>query len=62
MNIQDRIDSIEHDIYVACSEGNYEQVAKLEQKLEYLRGRMAHPFDDDPYALEGRTYLDNDDL
>ncbi|SJL83964.1 hypothetical protein [Vibrio palustris] len=61
MNIHDRIDSLEQDIYVACSEGDFNTAAQLEQKLERLRGHVAHPFEDDPYALEGRMFLDNDE-
>ncbi|MCG3723964.1 hypothetical protein [Vibrio cincinnatiensis] len=60
MSIRDSIDALEQQIYVACSEGDYQTVNQLEQQLEQLRGEMEHPFDDDPYALEGRTFLDDD--
>jgi hypothetical protein len=32
----------------------------LEAQLERLRGKAEHPFDEDPYALEGRAFLDDD--
>ncbi|NAW69615.1 hypothetical protein CAG54_08395 [Vibrio sp. V27_P1S3P104] len=60
MNIKDSIDVLEQQIYVACSEGDYQTVNQLEQQLEKLRGEMEYPLDDDPYALEGRTFLDDD--
>ncbi len=60
MNIRESIDALEQQIYVACSEGDYETVNQLEAQLELLRGKAEHPFDDDPYSLEGRTYFDDD--
>lgn len=38
MNIRDRIEAIEQEIYVACSEGDLATVNLLEQQLEQLRG------------------------
>ncbi|MEH0091935.1 hypothetical protein V6235_02655 [Vibrio metschnikovii] len=60
MNIRDNIDALEQQIYVACSEGDFQTVNHLEKQLEQLRGKMEHPFDEDPYALEGRTFTDDD--
>ncbi|MCG3734543.1 hypothetical protein EXA23_09800 [Vibrio cincinnatiensis] len=60
MSIRDSIDALEQQIYVACSEGDYQTVNQLEKQLEQLRGEIEHAFDDDPYALEGRTFIDDD--
>jgi len=60
MNIRENIDALEQQIYIACSEGDYETMNMLEAQLEALRGKAEHPFDDDPYSLEGRSYLDDD--
>ena len=60
MNIRDNIDALEQQIYVACSEGDFQTVNYLEKQLEQLRGKMEHTFDEDPYALEGRTFIDDD--
>lgn len=60
MNIRDSIDALEQQIYVACSEGDFQTVNHLEKKLEQLRGKMENQLHDDPYALEGRTFIDDD--
>ncbi len=60
MNIRESIDALEQQIYIACSEGDYETVNMLETQLEVLRGKAEHPFDDDPYSLEGRLFFDDD--
>ncbi|MGR5111593.1 hypothetical protein [Vibrio jasicida] len=60
MSIRDNIAALEQQIYVACSEGNYDTVNMLEHQLEYLRGRMEHPFEDDPYALDTRFEWEDD--
>ncbi|ELP5729906.1 hypothetical protein QTV44_003186 [Vibrio vulnificus] len=60
MSIQDRIEALEQQIYVACSEGDYDAVNMLEGKLERLRGRIEHPFDD-PNGLERSSVWDTDD-
>ncbi|KQA22976.1 hypothetical protein ACP45F_15775 [Vibrio metoecus] len=57
MNIRDRIETIEQEIYVACSEGDLETVTLLEQQLEQLRGKVTSH---EPYAPESRDYWDND--
>ncbi|CAM2865886.1 hypothetical protein [Vibrio neptunius] len=60
MNIRDNIRAIEQQIYVACSEGDYDTVQMLEHQLESLRGKAAQPFDDDPYAPEGKLFPEDD--
>ncbi|MGD8110237.1 hypothetical protein ACQEXU_02745 [Vibrio sp. TRT 21S02] len=60
MSIRDSIEALEQQIYVACSEGDYDTVNMLENQLEMLRGKAEHPFDDDPYAPEGKFYPDDD--
>lgn len=59
MNVRDRIEDLEQQIYIACSEGDFEAMDMLEQQLENLRGRTNHRFEDDPYAIEGR-FTDDD--
>jgi hypothetical protein len=58
MSIRDSIEAIEQQIYVACSDGDYETVNMLEHQLEHLRGLSNKGIDEDPYAVEHRTYLD----
>ncbi|EOV0104034.1 hypothetical protein ABMX86_07475 [Vibrio vulnificus] len=60
MSIRDRIEALEQQIYVACSEGDYDTVNMLESKLERLRGRVEHPFDDDPNSLDTQFNWDSD--
>ncbi|MDW6004489.1 hypothetical protein [Vibrio mangrovi] len=61
MNIRDRIESLEQQIYVACSEGDYQTVNRLEQQLERLQGIVEHSMDDEgPYAPEGKDFFDDD--
>ncbi|MCW8332597.1 hypothetical protein [Vibrio paucivorans] len=50
MGIRDSIEALEQQIYIACSEGDYDTVNMLENQLEMLRDRAEHPFDDDPNA------------
>ncbi len=59
MNIRESMEALEQQIYVACSEGDYDTVNILENQLELLRGKAEHPFDDDPYAPEGKAFLDD---
>jgi hypothetical protein len=54
MNIQDRIEDLEQQMYVACSEGDYHSMNQIEQQLEQLRGSPASALLDDPYATESR--------
>jgi hypothetical protein len=58
MNIRERIEDLEQQIYIAYSDGDYERMNMLENQLEQLRGRMAHVLDDDPYALEDYMWDD----
>ncbi len=51
MTIRDSIEALEQQIYVACSEGDYETVNQLEHQLEVLLYKAQHPFDDDPNGL-----------
>ncbi|ANS87391.1 hypothetical protein RJD38_20435 [Vibrio scophthalmi] len=60
MSSQDTIRSIEQQIYVACSEGDYDTLNMLEHQLERLRSKAEHPFDDDPYAPEGKIFPDDE--
>ncbi|WP_162048222.1 hypothetical protein [Vibrio taketomensis] len=60
MNTKDRIRAIEQQIYVACSEGDYDTLNMLEHQLEMLRSRAEYPFDDDPYAPEGKIFPDDE--
>ncbi|CAH0536584.1 hypothetical protein [Vibrio marisflavi] len=61
MNIRDSIKALEQEIYVACSEGDYDTVDMLEHQLEYLRDRVDHPFDNDIYSLEGKPFLESEE-
>jgi len=56
MNMREKIEDLEQQIYIACSEGNVDAMNMLEYQLEQLRGRMEHVLDDDPYALEDYYY------
>lgn len=56
MGINDSIRALEQEIYVACSEGDYDTVTMLEHQLDSLRNKAEHPFDDDPYAPESTIF------
>ena len=60
MGINDSIRALEQQIYVACSEGDYDTVQMLEHQLDSLRNKAKHPFDDDPYAPEGKIIPEDD--
>lgn len=60
MSNQDTIRALEQKIYVACSEGDYDTLNMLEHQLERLRSKAEHPFDDDPYAPEGKIFPDDE--
>ena len=60
MGIQDSIKVLEQQIYVAWSEGDYDTIKMLEHQLESLRTQSEHPFDDDPYAPEGKLFPEDD--
>lgn len=51
MALKDSIEALEQQIYIACSEADYDTVNMLEHQLEVLRDRAEHPFEDDPNAL-----------
>ena len=56
MNMREKIEDLEQQIYIACSEGDIETMNMLEYQLEQLRGRMEHVLDAHPYALEDYYY------
>ncbi|KGY14031.1 hypothetical protein NM22_00795 [Vibrio tubiashii] len=60
MAINDSIRALEQQIYVACSEGDYDTVRMLEHQLDSLRNKSEHAFDDDPYAPEGKVFPEDD--
>ncbi|GAK84206.1 hypothetical protein JCM19238_1772 [Vibrio ponticus] len=60
MNSKETMRNLEQQIYVACSEGDYDTVNMLEHQLEMLRRKAEHPFDDDPYAPEGKLFPDDE--
>ncbi|NOH79866.1 hypothetical protein F0231_08920 [Vibrio sp. RE86] len=60
MGINDSIKALEQQIYVACSEGDYDTVKMLEHQLDSLRTKAEHPFNDDPYAPEGKLFPEDD--
>ncbi|MEZ9233441.1 hypothetical protein AB4259_20435 [Vibrio amylolyticus] len=51
MALKDSIEALEQQIYIACSEADYDTVNMLEHQLEVLRDRAERPFEDDPNAL-----------
>ncbi|WGV97969.1 hypothetical protein QF117_03670 [Vibrio sp. YMD68] len=55
MALKDSIEALEQQIYIACSEADYDTVNMLEHQLEVLRDRAEHPFDDDPNALSDHS-------
>ena len=56
MSIRDSIRAIERQIYIACSEGDYDTVQMLEHQLESLRDKSEHPLNDDSYAPESNIH------
>lgn len=59
MSIRDNIAARATDLRCLLR-GDYDTVNMLEHQLEYLRGRMEHPFEDDPYALDTRFEWEDD--
>ncbi|MBD1558702.1 hypothetical protein HC752_17360 [Vibrio sp. S9_S30] len=59
MGIQDKIEDLEQQIFIACSEGNFDQMYLLENELEQLRRRIAYGMEEDPYALSGSFLTDD---
>ncbi|WP_394252307.1 hypothetical protein [Vibrio profundi] len=60
MRIRENIEALEQQIYIACSEGDYDTMNMLENQLELLRGRAEHPFDDDANALDTQLFSNDD--
>ncbi|MGF1724690.1 hypothetical protein [Photobacterium nomapromontoriensis] len=60
MSSHDRIEDIEQRIDLAYNEGNYQEAKALEAKLKHLRGEHNEYDDNEPYSLEGRTFMDDD--
>jgi len=60
MRIRENIEALEQQIYIACSEGDYDTMNMLENQLELLRGRAEHPFDDDANALDAQLFSTDD--
>lgn len=61
MTIKDRIDSLERQIYIACSDGDYHRANQLEKQLDHIREQLGYPRENDPYAPEGNPFTDIDD-
>ncbi|MEI8631082.1 hypothetical protein P4S72_01055 [Vibrio sp. PP-XX7] len=47
MRVRDRIESLEQQIYVACSEGDKKTMNRLEKQLEHLQELIEHPIDEE---------------
>lgn len=62
MTYQSRIDDLEHQIYLAYAEGDYQQASELEKQLKRIRGASSQFKDQqsDPYSLEGHVFVDDD--
>ncbi|PSW21928.1 hypothetical protein C9I98_01290 [Photobacterium sanctipauli] len=60
MSSHDRIEDIEQRIDLAYKEGNYQEAKALEAKLNRLRGQHTMYDRNEPYSLEGRTFMDYD--
>lgn len=48
MSIRDSIDAIEQQIYIACSEGDYDAVNQLEHQLEHLQSLQNRGLEETP--------------
>ncbi|MDN3678739.1 hypothetical protein QWZ04_00055 [Vibrio tapetis subsp. quintayensis] len=53
MGIRDKIEDLEQQIYVACSEGDYEQMDMLENQLDQLKSRADLNIDEDELDFGG---------
>ncbi|WP_086980674.1 hypothetical protein [Vibrio aphrogenes] len=62
MTVNDRIEDLEQQIYIAYAEGDYQQATQLEKKLKSIRGQsMQHQEHlSEPYSLEGHVFIDDD--
>ncbi|MBM7035752.1 hypothetical protein [Vibrio ulleungensis] len=54
MDTQDRIDDLEQQMYVACSDGDYHSMNLIEQQIEQLKANLGTSLLDDPYATESK--------
>ena len=61
MNFRDRIEDIEERIALAYEEGNYLEAKSLENELKKTLGQKNLFDEKDPYSLEGRTFIDDDE-
>ncbi len=53
MGIRDKIKDLEQQIYIACSEGDYEQMDMLENQLDQLKSRADLSIDEDEWDFDG---------
>ncbi|NLS13397.1 hypothetical protein HGP28_10880 [Vibrio sp. SM6] len=60
MSIKDSIASLEQQIFVACSEGDFDRVYALESRLDRLRGHVEH-LRDHPFDGESEYYIEPDE-
>lgn len=62
MTNEDRIEDLEHQIYIAYAEGDYQQATELEKSLKKLRGHSMQyrEHQNEPYSLEGHVFVDDD--
>ncbi|MGF1695164.1 hypothetical protein L4D20_03315 [Vibrio kyushuensis] len=51
MALKDSIEALEQQIYIACSEADYDTVNMLEHQLEVLRDRAEHPLEDNSIVV-----------
>ncbi|MDO6498697.1 hypothetical protein [Photobacterium sanguinicancri] len=58
MHNKERLEDIEFRIAMAYEEGNYHEAALLEKKLTLFRGQTNLYESNEPYSIEGRTFLD----
>lgn len=63
MTDQDRIEDLEHQIYLAYAEGDYQQASQLEKALKKVRGHsmQMREHQSEPYSLEGHVFVDDDE-
>ncbi|MGF1682100.1 hypothetical protein [Photobacterium minamisatsumaniensis] len=60
MSSHDRIEDIEQRIDLSYNDGNYQEAKALEAKLNQLRGNHSLYDNNEPYSIEGRTFMEND--
>ncbi|SON51683.1 hypothetical protein [Vibrio tapetis] len=56
MAIRDKIEDLEQQIYVACSEGDYDQMDMLENQLDLLKSRADLDVDEDELDFIGSRH------